>query len=213
MITDIGPQSLSAFNRCPNQSLALTAKNTIGEQDYVVVCPRFPEGRKFTSASYIDSNPRKQLATVGMGCHECPFSGHNKDEFRRKQLVEMLHPEIGEMCGALFIAGHYPQAVLFGNLVVKERMRDMTGYETTTQAKGKGGLYFPGAPEHVDGMQQDAVSFLLMSIDASRNRLAHSRPEVHEDPMTSEKIAYGQLSVSSLAMFYLDTAEIRTQSR
>lgn len=217
MTVNDGERALAAFNGCPNQQLVLRQDTrfdrALSSMSYYATCPRYPEGVKFVTEGEFYNTPIKAAAAESIGCLDCPFANDEKNELRRQLLVDMLHQEIGKMCGSLFVDGHFPHAVLFGYITVKERMRDITGYELTTHAKGKGGLRFPGAPEHVDNAHQDAATFLLMAVDAARNRFAHSLPDFPPDPIAAEKLAYAQLNVSSLAMFYLDNAEIKTTER
>ena len=51
-----------------------------------------------------------------------------------------LHPLIYDNCRALFAKGAYAEAAEKGFKVVRDRLRKLTGFETGSEAFGKGGL-------------------------------------------------------------------------
>lgn len=210
-------QALAASDSCPNRQLTLRSRQNLGVvslvRDYYATCPRFPEGIKFVSQGDINYAPSRATAADGMGCRLCPLAKDEQGVLRRTGLVEVLHSRVAAACGRLFIEQHFPQAALQSYIAVKERLRELTGFETTTQALGKGGLYFLGAEaDHVDGMYQQQAQFTLMATDAARNRAAHSMPAPIFDLRAAEHLAFTQISVSSQAMTFLDNTEIRRAS-
>ena len=120
--------------------------------------------------------------------------------------LKSLHPEIYSRCRGLYTGGDYAEAVEKGFKVVRDRLRTLTGYETGSEAFGKGKLYIQGAAaEHVDNDFQNGVKFLTMEIDRFRNEKSHTADGNISDPIR----AYEYLCLSSLAMHLLDGAVIR----
>jgi uncharacterized protein (TIGR02391 family) len=120
--------------------------------------------------------------------------------------LDALHSEIFRKCSSLYKAGAYAEAVEKGFKVVRDRLRHLTGFETGSEAFGKGGLYINGAvAPNVDKDFNDGVKFLTMAIDKFRNEKSHSSDAKIDDPTR----AYEYLSLSSLAMNLLNQAEIR----
>jgi uncharacterized protein (TIGR02391 family) len=121
--------------------------------------------------------------------------------------IDSLHPEILSRCRGLFEGGDYVEAVEKGFKVVRDRLRSLTGFETGSEAFGKGDLYIEGAAApHVDDDFQNGVKFLAMAIDRFRNEKSHTADGRISDPIR----AYEYLRVSSLAMHLLDGARIRS---
>ena len=121
------------------------------------------------------------------------------------ELLQLLNPVIYENCHTLFESGHYPAAVEKGFKIARERLRELTGYETGSEAFGKGKLHIRGAAaDHVDGEFNEAVKFLCMAIDRFRNEASHSSDSRIDHPAR----AYEYLTLCSLAMNLLDDAEI-----
>jgi len=117
--------------------------------------------------------------------------------------IDSLHPEILSRCRGLFASGDYAEAVEKGFKVVRDRLRSLTGYETGSEAFGKGKLYIEGAAaEHVDNDFQEGVKFLTMAIDRFRNEKSHTADGNISGPIR----AYEYLRLSSLAMHLLDGA-------
>jgi len=132
--------------------------------------------------------------------------GENKAKIEAVQTTRDLHPEIYEKCRGLFLKGAYAEAAEKGFKVVRDRLRKLTGFETGSEAFGKGGLYVKGAAApNVDHDFNDGVKFLTMAIDRFRNEKSHTSDAEIDDPAR----AYEYLRLSSLAMHLLDSAEVR----
>jgi uncharacterized protein (TIGR02391 family) len=118
-----------------------------------------------------------------------------------------LHPGIVSKCASLYDANAYPEAVEKSFKVVRDRLRTLTGHETGSEAFGKGHLHIKGAAAtNVEGDFNQAVKFLTMAIDMFRNEKSHTSDANIDDPVR----AYQYLVLSSLAMYFLDQAEIKT---
>lgn len=121
--------------------------------------------------------------------------------------LSLLHPDIFSKCQSLFQKAEYPEAVEKSFKVVRDRLRDLTGHETGSEAFGKGNLHIKGATAtNVDADFNQAVKFLTMAIDMFRNEKSHTSNAKIDDPQR----AYEYLTLSSLAMNLLDQAEIVT---
>jgi len=119
-----------------------------------------------------------------------------------------IHPQIKAKCASLYEAEEYAEAVEKSFKVVRDRLRTLTGHETGSEAFGKGHLYIRGAvAKHVDADFNQAVKFLTMAIDMFRNEKSHSSDAKIEDPIR----AHQYLSLSSLAMYLLEGAEVRAR--
>jgi uncharacterized protein (TIGR02391 family) len=115
--------------------------------------------------------------------------------------MESLHPAISSGCRKLYESGDYAEAVEKGFKIVRDRLRVLTGYETGSEAFGKGKLTIGGAAaSHVDDDFQNGVKFLTMAIDRFRNEKSHTADGNISDPIR----AYEYLRVSSLAMHLLE---------
>ena len=122
--------------------------------------------------------------------------------------LSSLHPEIYGKCHDLFKNGAYAEAAEKGFKVVRDRLRKLTGYETGSEAFGKGKLHIKGASAaNVDSDFNEAVKFLTMAIDRFRNEKSHTSDAKIDDPFR----AYEYLRLSSLAMNLLNDAEIASQ--
>lgn len=120
--------------------------------------------------------------------------------------LENLHQEILTKCGKLYKDGFYVEATEKGFKVVRDRLRNLTGYEKGSEAFGKGKLHIKGAAAtNVDSDFNEAVKFLTMAIDFFRNEKVHTSDANIQDPVR----AYEYLRLSSLAMHLLDNAEIK----
>ena len=118
-----------------------------------------------------------------------------------------IHPQIWAKCGELYEAGHLAEAVEKSFKVVRDRLRELTGYEKGSEAFGKGRLYIREAvAAHVDADFNEGTKFLLMAIDMFRNEKSHTS-DAH---ITDRARAQQYLALSSLAMSLLDGGEIRT---
>ena len=115
-----------------------------------------------------------------------------------------IHPEIAAKCGSLYEGGEYAEAVEKSFKMVRDRLRDLTGYETGSEAFGKGKLHIKGAvAPHVDADFNQAVKFLAMAIDMFRNEKSHTSDARIDDPVR----AHQYLSLSSLALSLLENAQ------
>lgn len=120
-----------------------------------------------------------------------------------------LHPQIRSKCEALYASGAFAEAVEKSFKVVRDRLRDLTGYEKGSEAFGKGKLHIRGAAApHVDSDFNDGAKFLMMAIDMFRNEKSHTSDAKITDPLRAEQY----LLLSSLAMYFLDDAEIHSQT-
>jgi uncharacterized protein (TIGR02391 family) len=117
--------------------------------------------------------------------------------------MESLHPEIYSKCRNLYEGGDYAEAVEKSFKLVRDKLRALTGYETGSEAFGRGRLYVDGAAAtHVDEDFQNGVKFLTMAIDRFRNEKSHTADGNISDPIR----AYEYLRLSSLAMHLLEGA-------
>ena len=121
-------------------------------------------------------------------------------------LSSLLHPTIRKECLGLVKSGYYGEAVERSFKIVRDRLRALTGYETSSDAFGKGNLFIRGAAaSNVEHDFQDAVKFLGMSIDFFRNEKAHTTTA----NVPNRNRAYQYLAISSVALQHLDQGEIR----
>src|ERR1700730_17992575 len=121
--------------------------------------------------------------------------------------MESLHPEIYSKCRNLYDGGDYAEAVEKSFKLVRDKLRALTGYETGSDAFGKGHLYVDGAAAaHVDDDFQNGVKFLTMALDRFRNEKSHTADGNISDPIR----AYEYLRLSSLAMHLLGRAQSRS---
>ena len=122
------------------------------------------------------------------------------------EVLAGLHPDILKGCKALLDAAAYPEAVERSFKIVRDRLRKLSGYETASEAFGKGHLYVNGAAaENVDRDFNQGTKFLMMAIDMFRNEKSHTS----EGNINDLTHAYQYLMVSSLARRFLDRAEVR----
>lgn len=116
-----------------------------------------------------------------------------------------IHPEICKKCEKLYESGSYAEAVEKSFKIVKDKLRKLTGYEKGTEAFGKGGLHIKGAAAaNVDNDFNQGVKFLTMAIDMFRNEKSHTSDANIEDDIR----AYQYLTMSSLALYFLENSEI-----
>jgi uncharacterized protein (TIGR02391 family) len=114
-----------------------------------------------------------------------------------------IHPTIIKKCGPLYEATAYAEAVEKSFKIVRDRLRELTGYETGSDAFGNGQLHIHGAAaEHVSKDFNQAVKFLTMAIDMFRNEKAHTVDGNIFEPTR----AHQYLSLSSLALSLLENA-------
>lgn len=123
--------------------------------------------------------------------------------------LSTLHPEVYSKCHTLYQKGAYAEAAEKGFKVVRDKLRNLTTYETGSEAFGKGKLHVKGATApHVDRDFNEGVKFLTMAIDQFRNEKVHTSDAKIEDPIR----ALEYLRLSSLAMNLLDKAETPKQN-
>lgn len=120
--------------------------------------------------------------------------------------IESLHPEIYAKCRNLYEGGDYSEAVEKSFKLVRDKLRALTGYETGSEAFGKGSYVDGAAASHVDEDFQNGVKFLTMAIDRFRNEKSHTADGNISDPIR----AYEYLRLSSLAMHLLEGAQSRS---
>jgi uncharacterized protein (TIGR02391 family) len=115
-----------------------------------------------------------------------------------------LHPSLYEKCHQLFENGAYAEAVEKGFKVARDRLRKLTGFETGSDAFGRGKLHVKGAAAlNVDEDFNAGVKFLTMAIDRFRNEKSHTSDAKIEDPTR----VYEYLRLSSLALNLLEEAD------
>jgi len=119
--------------------------------------------------------------------------------------LKNLHPEIYNKCHSLYERKAYAEAVEKSFKVVRDRLRKLTGYETGSEAFGRGKLHVDGAAApNVEQDFNEAVKFLTMAIDRFRNEKSHTSDARIVDPIR----AYEYLTLSSLAMNLLENTRI-----
>lgn len=128
-----------------------------------------------------------------------------KESGKDADVLSELHPNIVSKCSSLFEKDEYVEAVEKGFKVVRDKLRELTGYETGSEAFGRGRLHIRGAAApHVDDDFNQGAKFLTMAIDRFRNEKSHTSDGNIDNP----KRAYEYLTLCSLAMHLLDNAEI-----
>jgi uncharacterized protein (TIGR02391 family) len=129
-----------------------------------------------------------------------PAHGGKKEHMISDDLIN-LHPKILASSQKLFRDEHYREAVGNAIMVVKDRLRDITGFENGYPAFEKGGLYIKGAlANNVDPDFQEAVKWLLGAIDKFRNEKFHTSEKGIDDKLK----ALSYLHMCNLAMMFLD---------
>lgn len=118
--------------------------------------------------------------------------------------ISFLDSEIYKPCKSLYYNQSYTEAVEKSFKIVRNRLRNLTGWERGSEAFGKGKLHIKGAAApHVDKNFNSGVRFLTMAIDRFRNEKSHAVTDI-----TDPALAHAYLSLSSLAMSHLQNAEI-----
>lgn len=195
----MGTSPLEAFDTCSERA----TRNNLGTLESV--CPRYPAGAEIHAGERVfsDASKRRNLA-VKLGCAGCTISSGRR---KSANVFEGFHPDIAEPCKPKFESGHYDDATLTGILVVRDRLRELTGYETAADAFGKGGLIIAGsANEHTDNNFQQGAKLLMMANDRFRNEFAHTNDQ--NDYIKQPGIALQFLGTSSIAMYMLDGARV-----
>ncbi|MDX9913508.1 MAG: TIGR02391 family protein [Candidatus Moranbacteria bacterium] len=117
-----------------------------------------------------------------------------------------IHPAVEAKCLSLHNSGAHAEAVEKSFKIVKDKLRTLTGYESGSDAFGKGNLYIKGAAApNVDDDFNKAVKFLMMAIDMFRNEKSHTSDAKIKNPIRS----YQYLVMSSLALYLLENSEIK----
>jgi len=128
-----------------------------------------------------------------------------KDDEASLLRMSDLHTQIVEGCARHFEQGDYGIAVEQGFKIVRDRLRQLTGHETGSEAFGKTTLHVEGAAAAwVDEDFNEGTRFLTMAIDRFRNEKAHTVDGNIEEPVR----AFEYLAISSLAMRILDHAVV-----
>ncbi len=160
---------------------------------------KVPEGWELTMLGY------NSLRDLGVDILDKSENLEQQDDSSLTNHVG-IHPKILFKCNPLFSHGNYVEAVEKSFKVVRDRLRFLTGYETGSEAFGKGKLYIRGAAaSHVDFDFNEGVKFLTMAIDKFRNEKSHTSDGNIDDPVRAQQY----LMLSSLAMYLLDGAEIK----
>ena len=180
----IGTGPMEAYENKPGSSIMILGVFSKREYAYL------KEGGYKIAAAYPASAAKKYKSKASLAAAlEKHFYG--------------IHPRIIEKCGSLYENGEYAEAVEKSFKTVRDRLRDLTGYETGSEAFGKGKLYIQGATApHVDADFNQAVKFLTMAIDMFRNEKSHTSDARIDDPVR----AHQYLSLSSLALALLEKA-------
>lgn len=150
----------------------------------------------------------KNLKELGVPIND---SAPNADDMSKDPAESLMghvgiHPKIKEKCELLYASASYAEAVEKSFKVVRDRLRYLTGYETGSEAFGKGKLHILGAAAaHVDHDFNKGAQFLMMAIDMFRNEKSHTSDAKIADPVRAQQY----LMLSSLAMYLLDSAEIK----
>lgn len=202
-------RELDAFDNCPNRVIT----TDLGDDSYpkdtspiTLTCPKYQDGTPLSMMGLYEVPVERLKMARRLGCVGCKFSKEDAKSVDAQEALERLHPDIAEHCGTLFAHEYYPEAALKGFKIVKEKLRDLTGFERASDAFGKGGLYINGsAAEHVDGDFQNAAKYLMMAIDSLRNEGSHTS----YGNVTGSERAVDYLTLSSLAMHLLDSADIK----
>jgi hypothetical protein len=202
----------TAFDDCPTKKIdidptKLGEKHGLEGPKMMLTCAKYPTGTRFLDEKRAQHFGERSLVAQRLGCVSCEFSKGDPEKAVLEAQVAGLHEKLRDIPGKLYVQGHHIEAVQQSFIMTKETLRDISGYESATDAIGLGGLHFVGRRgEHVDGMYQNAAKFTLMSVDNMRNVEMHSIP--HDEDRTAE-YAYPRMMVCSLALGFLDNTEIR----
>jgi uncharacterized protein (TIGR02391 family) len=119
---------------------------------------------------------------------------------------DAIHKDIKDKCLILYQSGSYAEAVEKSFKIVRDKLRELTGYERGFEAFGAGKLHVKGAAApNVDNDFNQAIKFLTMAIDMFRNEKSHTSDAKIDDPVR----AFQYLVLSSLALSLLDNSEIK----
>lgn len=200
-------EALRAFDNCPNRVAAQNKTNgNLGR----TVCARYPDGVS-NRTSYVhdifDDATERGVFAKRLGCAACPYKDKHVSVGQLREPFEGYHTEIVEHCKPRFDVGHYDDAVLAGTKLVRDRLRDLTGFETAAEAFGRGGLIVAGsANSHTENNFHEGARFIMMGMDRFRNELAHTIDQ--NDLIKQPGIALHFLGNCSLSMYLLDGARV-----
>lgn len=120
-----------------------------------------------------------------------------------------LNPKLVAKVGKLYADKHYSDAVGRGFMVVKDRLRNITGSENGFPAFEEKGLHIKGsAAPNVDEAFQEAVKRLLGSIDKFRNEKYHTS----EANLKDKNKALSYLHLCSLALSFIENNQYTIKS-
>src|ERR1035441_1042876 len=90
----------------------------------------------------------------------------------QRQTPTGLHPHIESRCGDLYASGAFAEAVEKSFKVVRDRLRELTGYEKGSEAFGKGKIHIRGAAApHVDADFNEGAKFLMMPLRSEEHHV------------------------------------------
>lgn len=193
------------FNNCDKRVLMVPRDIlNMGFGSYRVVCPVNRNPKRLVGVSeYTESNVG--YGAYNLGCYTCKLAQERRQNEALLGIIQ-LHESIVEKCKDLFIAEHYSEAMIKGFAAVKDKLRELTGFERATDAFGKAGLYIENEnPEHLDEDFQQGVKLVTMAIDRFRNVRSHTSEKVDID----RNEAFEYLALCSLAMRFLETTSTR----
>lgn len=192
-----------AFGKCPNRTTRETATQAFS------ICTRYPDGFELDSKDTLVLYSERTVLARKLGCAACPFKDAYTAPEQTGNNFEGFHETIVSACESKFESGHYDDAVLTGVLVVRDRLRVLTGHDTASEAFGKGGLVIakPKNGQSESNFQAGA-RFIMMANDKFRNELAHTSEQ--SDFVKTPEVALQFLGMSSLSMFFLDSAKAST---
>lgn len=187
-----------------NEKIAKHYRNHSHAQMFTVRQPFHEE------VQYFKEGIQKKLSNLESVVERLPLFPESSDvqskSDEKEDTAKLLHPVIQRECEGLVDSGYYGEAVEKGFKIVRDKLRALTGHETSSEAFGKGGLFIKGAAaSNVEDDFQSAVKFLGMSIDFFRNEKAHTSTA---NVATPER-AYQYLILASLELYHLDQGEIR----
>ncbi len=199
--------ALYNLDTCQNKKIREGVGTLFKGRKQYVQCAKYPMGKSgsLPEKDYKKEPLRAEFA-FSMGCLGCKYV--NVDRVANQDIdarITNLHEAIVAKCADLYNAGHYSESVLKGFMTVRDRLRDLTGYERATDAFGKGHLQVSSAnADYLDSDYQEGSKYLMMSIDRFRNVRSHTAEPIDTD----SESALMYLTMSSLAMSLLDDASV-----
>jgi uncharacterized protein (TIGR02391 family) len=193
-----------AFDTCPNRTTKQADRRLLS------ICIRYPDGFELPGSDLFRYEHIRDDIAQKLGCVACPYKNEFKNPEQTKGIFVGYHESIVKNCKSKFTAGHYDDAVLTGILVIRDRLRELTGYETASEAFGRGGLVIAGsANTHTANNFQAGAKFIMMANDKFRNELAHTADQ--NDFIKSPDLALQFLGMSSISAYMLDGARVIPQ--